>query len=130
MRVESESPSEDRLRRIVLEHLSHIEPLPPATTASQRLSDAVSAACHHDAKCQLSPSQTVVTRRPLRLDSSPDTFVHTHPKEYTSRIVAQEESKTQQTAALRVFLDCFYYTCGFRAWYQRDEFKGIIITFT
>lgn len=77
----------------------------------------------------MSPSQSLVTRRPLRLDSFPDTFVQPHPKEYTSRIVALQESETRQTAALRVFLHCFYYTCGFRAWHQREEFKGIIITF-
>ena len=130
MRIESGSPYDDCLRRIVPEHISHMEPLPSVTTASQRLAHAGATSRQHDVESQLSRSETVVTRRPLRPDSSPETFVHTHPNQYTSRIVAMQKSETQQAAALRLFLDCFYYTCGFRAWYQRGEFKGIITTFT
>lgn len=53
----------------------------------------------------------------------PQIFVHRHPKSYTNEIIMKYEGSTNQLAAYRVFLDSFYYLCGFRAWYQREDYK-------
>jgi len=74
----------------------------------------------------LSPSKTVVENRPMVIAPRPQTFVHAHPKSYTNEILSSIEAITTQKAAYRIFLDAFYYECGFRPWYQHPDFiEGI-----
>ena len=49
-------------------------------------------------------------------------YVHQNPDTYTNAIIARAESTRAQQAALRVFLDAFYYECGSQARYQRPDY--------
>ena len=107
---------------IVLEHIQHVEILSPASSVSQNYQKALRAAKYKDLQWSLSPSRTVVQKRPLVIPPHPQTFIHTHPKSHTNNILASAERATFQRAAYRIFLECFYYECGFRPWYQQPEY--------
>ena len=49
-------------------------------------------------------------------------YVHQHSESYANAITVKQESAGVQQAALRVFLDAFYYECGFRTWDQSSDF--------
>ena len=117
-----DSPTED-LAKIILEHLSRVDIVSPAPSPSQAYDKALLYAKERDTSWNLSPSKTIVERRPMVIPPKPQTFVHRHPKSYTNEIIMKYEGTTSQQAAYRVFLDSFYYLCGFRAWYQREDYK-------
>jgi hypothetical protein len=119
------SPTEE-LARIDLEHVSRVDIVSPAPSPSQNYAKALHAAKERDVQWNLSPSKTVVQKRAVVTAPRPQTFVHTHPKSHTNEIISSAEAITAQKAAYRIFLDAFYYQCGFRPWYQRPDFvKGI-----
>lgn len=74
----------------------------------------------------LSPSKTVVQKCPMVIAPRPQTFVHTHPKSHANEIISSAKAIAAQKAAYRVFLDAFYYQCGYRLWHQRPDYiEGI-----
>ena len=115
------SPDET-LARIVVEHLSRVDIVSPAPSPSQNYAKAFKTARERDMQWNLSPSKTAVQKRPVVIAPRPETFVHTHPKSWTNEIIAATEAITAQKAAFRVFLDAFYYECGYRSWYQRPSY--------
>jgi hypothetical protein len=112
----------------VLEHISRVDIVSPAPSPSQSYAKALQTAKERDMEWNLSPSKTVVQKRPMVTAPRPQTFIHTHPESHTNRIIAAAETATTQLAAYRLFLDAFYYECGFRQWFQRPEFiEGITL---
>jgi len=56
--------------------------------------------------------------------SSPYVFQHVNDCAFTNRILVQAQCKIDQFAALRVLFDCFYGSCGFVPWYDRDDYNN------
>lgn len=124
-KFETPLPSPDRVKRVVLEQVSHVDIIGTGPSGDDRfaLARAVAQSIH---KAQmLSPSGTLVVRRG-NPPSSPDTFVFTHPKSHINTILVQEQALDGQHAALRVFFDCLYAQCGYKTWYQRDDFCNFL----
>jgi len=44
-----------------------------------------------------------------------------YPDRYRETIIAREEENLKQQKAYCLFLESFYYTCGFREWHQRAD---------
>ena len=116
------NPTED-LANIILEHISAVDIVSPASSPSQARDKALPYAKSCDASLNLSPSKTIVERRPIVIPLKPQTFVPRHPKWYTNEILTKSEATQSQQPAYRVFLDSFYCLCGFRAWYQREDYN-------
>jgi hypothetical protein len=60
----------------------------------------------------------------MTIPAHPQRYTHTHPKSHTNDILMRYDSISTQEAAYRVFLDCFCYHCGYRAWYQTEDYKS------
>ena len=112
----------DHLAKVVVEHIHQVDITSPPSSPSGNYSKALQAATAFDALFSLTPSKTLLEQRPITIPPKPVIYVHRHPDAYTNAITAREESSRAQEAALRVFLDAFYYECGFRAWYQRLDY--------
>ena len=112
----------NHLAKLVLEHLQRVDVISPPSSPSQNYSKALEAAKDFDLVLSLTPSKTLVEQRPMVIPPKPVTYVHRRPDTYTNAIVARDDSNRAQKAALRVFLDAFYYKCGFRTWYQNPNY--------
>jgi hypothetical protein len=111
-----------RTAKIILECLSRVDIVSPALSASQAHDKTFVYPKERDIASNLSPSRTNVERPPMVIPPKPQTSVHRHPKSYTNEIIMTYERTTSQKA-YRVFLDSIYYLCGFRTWYQREDYK-------
>jgi len=123
-KFESPLPSPDRLKRVALEYVSHVDLVGSAPSRDGRLALARTAAQQLHKTQMLSPYRTIVVRRE-NPPSSPDTFIATHPKFNINTILIQEQAQDAQCAALRVFFDCLYAQCGYKPWYQRENFGNV-----
>ena len=112
----------DHLAKVVVEHIHQVDIISPPSSPSKNYSKALQTAKAFDALFSLTPSKMLLERRPIMIPPKPVTYVHRHPDAYTNAITAREKSTRTQEAALRVFLDAFYYKCGFRAWYQSQDY--------
>lgn len=119
----TQSPAEGS-KRILLEELVTSNVIGTGSTKEERKALALRAAQRRHSDLMLSPSATIVEQRRMP-PSSPEIYVSSHPKSHTNSIILREQAIDAQYAALRVFFDCLYATCGYIPWYYRKKF-GIL----
>jgi hypothetical protein len=103
-----------------LEHISKVDVVEAPNTPVRSFAQLLDRARDHDKRHGLDPSRSVVELRPESIPAEPQTFVHRNSDSYQAIILAAETNKSQELAALRIFLDCFYAECGYVPWHKRN----------
>ena len=112
------------LAKVILEHIQKVDLVSPATPPVRNFNKLLSMAKEEDRKKGLTPTQTIVERRPVVIPPSVEVWVHRHPESHILDILADQNETNAQEAALRVFLDAFHGFCGYIPYHMREQ-QGI-----
>jgi hypothetical protein len=112
------------LAKVILEHIQRVDLVSPATPPVRNFSKLLSIAKEEDRHKGLTPTQTIIERRPAIIPPSAEIWVHRHPKSHILDILADQNEANAQEAALRVFLDAFHGYCGYVPYHAREQ-QGI-----